>query len=209
MNCGKTILAMGALIMMAFIAGIQHFAHGIRIEAAAAPERIRAMDRDGNLGVVVATGSAGRIEAGFQLMMDQEASRMLISGIGDGVSKEDILGIAGKGASRGREALAGKLDCCVDLDAKAINTKGNASETISWVRANRIDQIILVTADFHMPRALVEFDRLMPGLRVQPFPVPTPGLGVDDAGNTLWLRSWGRILTVTREYGKYLASLVG
>ena len=206
---GKIVLAGGILALGMFIAGAQHFTHSIRADAAAAPAQIQAMDKSGNLAVVVATGGAGRIEAGFRLMLDHGASRMLISGAGDGVSKNDILRILGDAKPRNSAALAERLDCCVDLGHEAVNTKGNASETIAWVQANAVDSIILVTADFHMPRTVIEFRRLMPELRVQPFPVPTRGISADGRGKTQWWQSRQRILTVAREYGKYLASLIG
>ena len=206
MAYSRTILAAGALVLAVFIAGTQQFAHSIR--DGAAPERFEAMDRSGDLAVVVVTGSAGRIEAGFRLMVDHNASRMLISGTGDGVSMDDIMRIAGSDPAMDRATLAGKVGCCVDLGRDAVNTKGNASETVEWTEANGIDRIILVTADFHMPRTLVEFQRLMPALHVLPFPVPTQGLGMDEAGRTQWWHSRDRVLTVAREYGKYLASLV-
>ena len=209
MAYGKLILAGGLLALAMFIAGTQKVAHTIRIEAAIAEAEVRAMDKGGDLAVVVATGSAGRIEAGFELMLDKDASRMLITGTGAGVSKDDILKIAGSGQTHKMDALAERLDCCVDLGAEAVNTKGNASEAIAWVQSNGIGRIILVTADFHMPRILVEFRRLMPGLEVMPYPVPTKGLGKDVSGGAKWWRSSGQVLLVAREYGKYLASLAG
>ena len=209
MKHGQLILTAIVLALAVFIAGAQQFAHRIRVAAAEAPAQVQAMDRDGDLAIVVVTGSAGRIEAGFELMRDLDASRMLISGIGAGVSKADILGIAEATQPGSRDDLADLLECCVDLGSEATNTKGNASETIEWARANAVDHILLVTADFHMPRTLVEFRRLMPELEVQPYPVPTDGLGVDEEGNTEWWLSRNRIITVTLEFGKYLASLAG
>ena len=206
---GRIILAAGVLVLAVFIAGAQQFAHSIRNAAAAAPGQLGTVGAGGDLAVVVVTGSAGRIEAGFRLMLDHDASRMLISGTGDGVSKDDIMRIAEKGQGFDRAVLAERLECCVDLGRKAVNTKGNASEAIAWARTNGIDRMVLVTADFHMPRTLVEFHRLMPAAEVVPFPVPTRGLGLDQAGTTQWWQSRDRVLTVALEYGKYLASLAG
>ena len=209
MTYGRIILVAGILALAVFIVGAQQFAHSIRNAAAAAPGQLETADRNGRLAVVVVTGSAGRIEAGFRLMLDHNAGRMLISGTGDGVSKDDIMRIAETGQAFDPATLAGRLECCVDLGPRAANTKGNASEAAVWARTNGIDRMILVTADFHMPRTLVEFHRLMPEAEVLPFPVPTRGLGLDEAGRTQWWRSRDRILTVTLEYGKYLASLAG
>ena len=209
MTHGKAILAACVLVLAVFIAGTQQFAHRIRVAAAEAPGQALETGREGNLAVVVVTGSAGRIEAGFRLMQDHGATVMLISGTGEGVSKDDILSIAAGTQPWKRDALAELLECCVDLGSEATNTRENAGETVAWVRENAIGRIILVTADFHMPRALVEFRRLAPELPVQPYPVPTAGLGLDEAGNTQWWLGRNRILTVTLEYGKYLASLAG
>ena len=48
------------------------------------------------------------------------------------------------------------FSCCVDLDHSAINTIGNAVETRRWVMARGFQSLIVVTSNFHMPRALAE-----------------------------------------------------
>ena len=159
-------------------------------------------------GIAVVTGSGGRIEAGLTLLLAGEGGRMLISGIGEGVSKEDILRVATTDAHFSAEEVTTLMGCCIDLGPAARNTRGNADETRHWAEANALSTIILVTADFHVPRALVEFRRQMPEHKVVPHAVPTRGLGVDANGRTQWWQSSVRLLTVSREYGKYLASLV-
>ena len=206
---GRIALAIGILTLAVFIAGAQQFAHNIRSGVATAANPLKVVDGGGDLAVVVVTGSAGRIEAGLRLMLDHKATRMLISGTGDGVSKDDIMLIVDKDEAFDRTSLAERLDCCVDLGPRAVNTKGNASETAAWARTNGIDRMILVTADFHMPRTLIEFHRLMPEAEILPSPVPTRGLGLDEKGTTQWWQSKDRLLTVTLEFGKYLASLIG
>lgn len=189
-----------------FIAGMQHFAHAIRTDAAM-PAPLAELATQ-TTGIAVLTGSGGRIEAGLTLLLADQGQRMLISGIGEGVSKDDILRIASEGEDFAPHQLAGLMACCIDLGPAARNTRGNAEETRRWADARELDQIILVTADFHLPRALVEFRREMPERRVIPNAVPTRGLGVDQNGMTQWWQSGRRLLTVSREYGKYLASLI-
>lgn len=208
MSMVAKISIVGALAAGCFLAGMQHFAHQIRIAADTAPARISAIDGKA-AAIVVVTGSGGRIEAGFNLLVQDQADRMLISGTGAGVSKNDILRIASGNPRLDESLVRTRLECCVDLGRAARNTRGNASETIDWVRGRGINSIILVTSDFHMPRALVEFRRLMPGYTVTPYPVPTRGLGRDQDGITQWWQSGNRLLTVSTEYGKYLASLIG
>ena len=54
------------------------------------------------------------------------------------------------------------FDCCVDLGFTAANTLGNARETAEWARAKGYSALILVTADYHMPRARLELRAAMP-----------------------------------------------
>lgn len=202
----QRLMMMVMLVCGGFIAGMQYFAHMIRIDAALSPASINAtMEKT---GIAVLTGSGGRIEAGMTLLLSDQGQRMLISGIGDGVSKDDILRIAGVRATFSSDLLEEKMACCIDLGSVARNTRGNARETSRWVDQNRLDTVILVTADFHIPRALVEFRREMPEQRVIPHAVPTKGLGLDSNGTTQWWQSGKRLLTVSREFGKYLASLI-
>ncbi len=63
------------------------------------------------------------------------------------------------------------IECCVDLDRFATNTHGNAVETRRWVREQGFKSLIVVTSNYHMPRAIAELSRSMPDLRLIPFPV--------------------------------------
>ena len=61
--------------------------------------------------------------------------------------------------------------CCVDLDRVALNTIGNAIETKRWAREQGSKSLIVVTSDFHMPRALAEIAHQLPDVALVPFPV--------------------------------------
>ncbi len=56
----------------------------------------------------------------------------------------------------------------VTLGRSATSTLGNAEETATWVRTHDIHSLIVVTADYHMPRALLEMEREMPGVTLYP-----------------------------------------
>src|SRR5664280_94201 len=43
--------------------------------------------------------------------------------------------------------------CCIDLDRSALNTFGNALETKRWAREHNFNSLIVVTSNWHMPRA--------------------------------------------------------
>jgi len=147
-------------------------------------------------GVVVLTGagSNARIAAAMGLLEDGKGRRMLVSGVSREASREDIR-VVSKAARR-------LYDCCVDLGFDAANTLGNARETQEWARAMRYDRLIVVTADYHMPRAMLELRGAMPGKRLTPYPVETPVINY-----ARWWRTTGAARLMVLEYCKYLAIL--
>lgn len=92
-------------------------------------------------------------------------------------------------------------NCCVDLDYEAEDTVGNGEQTANWARALGYETIILVTSDYHMPRAKVEISAAMGGINIIAYPVKS-----NQAPNQPWwggANKWNRLL---REYGKLLVS---
>ena len=147
-------------------------------------------------GVVVLTGagSNARIAAAMGLLEDGKGRRMLVSGVSREASREDIRVVS--------RAVRRLYDCCVDLGFDAANTLGNARETQEWARAMRYDRLIVVTADYHMPRAMLELRGAMPGKRLTPYPVETPVIN-----SARWWRTTGAARLMVLEYCKYLAIL--
>lgn len=147
-------------------------------------------------GIVALTGAASnqRIAAATRLLEAEKGKRMLISGVNREATREDI-----RGLSRAARRL---YDCCVDLGFTAATTLGNAEETAEWARTNRYRSLIVVTADYHMPRALLELRAANPGIEFQAYPVATPVL---DPAN--WWKSGGGARLMIVEYTKYLAIL--
>jgi uncharacterized SAM-binding protein YcdF (DUF218 family) len=143
-------------------------------------------------GIVALTGGADRVATALRLLAEGRAGRLLISGVGGTAEFNDLAHRAGVDAG-----LAPR----VTLGRTASSTHGNAAETAEWVRAFRIDTLIVVTAGYHMPRALAELSRILPGVTLIPVPVqPTPwrdGIGI--AGL--------RLLGI--EYTKFLAVEAG
>ncbi|MDA8031137.1 MAG: YdcF family protein, partial [Alphaproteobacteria bacterium] len=68
-----------------------------------------------------------------------------------------------------RQAFA----CCITLGRSARDTRGNAAEADLWTRFHDIERVLLVTSDFHMHRALMEFSRRMPDVVFIPVSVPS------------------------------------
>ncbi|SEM94452.1 DUF218 domain-containing protein [Sphingomonas gellani] len=117
-------------------------------------------------GIVVPTGGAGRIDRGLALLRTHQGKRMLVSGVGPGVRPEDLAR-----TSRVDPAL---FRCCVDLGARAVDTRSNAKETVAWVRAHGYRTVRLVTSDWHVARARMELSAALgPGVLVLGDGVPT------------------------------------
>ena len=180
-----------ALLVLVMLWGVGLFAFASRV-AHATP----AADPGRAEGIVALTGGSNRrLQAGMTLLQAGRGRRLLISGVNRRTTREEV--------RRAARAVAGPLyECCVDLGFEAIDTVGNARETAEWAKARGYDRLILVTADYHMPRALLELHGAMPGVKLTPYPVATED--VDARG--WWKTPQGRRLMVI-EYDKYLVIL--
>lgn len=146
-------------------------------------------------GIVALTGaSSTRIEAATRLLEIGKGKRLLISGVNPEVRPNELRDVA-RGAGRA-------YDCCVDLGFEAVNTQGNARETSEWVKAHHFRSVIVVTSDYHIPRAILELHASMPGVTLHPYPVVTET--VDARG---WWRRGDDAKRMVSEYSKYLLIL--
>lgn len=144
-------------------------------------------------GIVVLTGGTDRVKAGLELLMAGAAPRLLISGAGTGTYLGDFTPRDGINAT----AKAGNIT----LGHRAATTRGNARETARWVRRHRITSLIVVTADYHMPRALLELHRRMPGLTLLAEPVRPPAMAA--------LNHWRALRLLAVEFTKYALVRLG
>jgi uncharacterized SAM-binding protein YcdF (DUF218 family) len=143
-------------------------------------------------GIVAFTGGAERVETALRLLAEQRGDKLLLSGIGGGAELTELARRAGVDPV----SLASR----VTLGRSATTTRGNAQETAAWARANAIHSLLVVTASYHMPRALAELSRALPDVALYPLPVL---LGERPGHNAVPLR------LIAEEYVKYLATRVG
>lgn len=148
-------------------------------------------------GLVVATGGQTRIAAGLALMAKGQAKRMLLTGVGSGITRDMLAASLGLNA----EAKA-QLACCVDLDFTAADTRGNAIATAKWMRQRGFTSLTLVTANYHLARASLDFTHLMPDYEMYYFAVSPEALRPED-----WYHDWQVARLILRESGKYIATL--
>jgi uncharacterized SAM-binding protein YcdF (DUF218 family) len=59
------------------------------------------------------------------------------------------------------------LMCCAELEFAATDTRGNARAARIWAETNKVSSLYLVTANYHMPRARLAFEREMPHIDLQ------------------------------------------
>jgi uncharacterized SAM-binding protein YcdF (DUF218 family) len=116
-------------------------------------------------GIVVLTGGANRIETALRLLADGRAPLLLVSGVAVRADLTDI---------DHHVPLDADQAARVTLGHAAQSTSGNAAETALWSRAHGIKRLIVVTAGYHMPRALLELRRALPDVELNPVPVQAP-----------------------------------
>jgi len=145
-------------------------------------------------GIAVLTGGAARIDEAMKLLTQQKAKRLLITGVNRTTSTEALKQLASQGDQL--------FSCCVDIDKEARNTIDNATETSQWVARNHYTSVIVVTSNYHMPRALAELARVMPGVTLIPYSVVDNNVHLDR-----WWTFPGTTRLLISEYLKYLPAL--
>jgi len=177
-----------AIIALIWLVGLFAFADRVRgFTPATEPARADA--------IVALTGpSAERVNAAIRLLEQDKGKRVLISGVNREVRRQELRALT-PGSNR-------LFNCCVDLGFEAEDTIGNAQEIAAWAEAKGYDSLIVVTSDYHMPRALTEIRAAAPDLALTPYAVETPSL--DNSG---WWRAAVTARRMTLEYMKYLAAL--
>ncbi len=176
-----SLLRLVLLLVACWLAGFVVFMG--TVWSARAPRPMPAAD-----GIVALTGGDDRVAEALALLGEKAAPRLLISGAGRGTYLGDFTADNPHAAT----AYASRIT----LGHQATTTLGNAVETAQWVRAHGMRSLIIVTAAYHMPRALLEIHRMLPGIRLVAVPVQPPAMGHVLTGST-----W-RLLAV--EYCKYL-----
>ncbi len=176
----RALAALLAILALGWCGGFAWFTYAATRPAPSVP------DAD---GIVVLTGGAGRIEAGLDLLEQDRARLLLISGVSEHLELAQVLRAAGRGVPRG-------LGERISLGHAATSTVGNAIETASWARANGLHSLIVVTAGYHMRRAVAEIGTALPDVALYRYPVQPPAMGRAD----LWT-----LRLLAAEYSKWLA----
>lgn len=182
------VLVLVAAFLCAWLAGLFWYAGRIPSEPPDSGERTDA--------IVVLTGGAGRLSEGLKLLAEGRGKRLFVSGVYRGIDVDALLQLARRKPD--------DVECCITIGYAADNTAGNARETAEWMRSVGNRSLLLVTANYHMPRSLLEFRRALPDIRIVPHPVFPEAFRHD-----CWWCGRNSLLLVASEFHKYLAALAG
>lgn len=111
-------------------------------------------DHQADCGVVL-TGSANRIDDGFEQLYLKRVKKLIISGVHPATQLRDIFP---------QRAFFGDLDeDDIILEKRSLTTYGNALQTLPLVEALNCKDVVLITSKLHMFRAHSTFRQYFPG----------------------------------------------
>jgi uncharacterized SAM-binding protein YcdF (DUF218 family) len=146
-------------------------------------------------GIVALTGAAARIPDAIELLATERGKRLLITGVHRATSSKEIARIT--------PLYSRYFTCCIDLDRSALNTFGNALETKRWAREHNFNSLIVVTSNWHMPRAMAELSHQLPDVTLIAFPVISEKVKTEP-----WWSNIDTARLLLAEYFKYLFALM-
>ncbi|PPR78233.1 MAG: hypothetical protein CFH01_01106 [Alphaproteobacteria bacterium MarineAlpha2_Bin1] len=145
-------------------------------------------------GIVVFTGSAGRINEGINLLESNISNLMLVTGVNESSLINTQNWIRSK---------TSKYECCIELETNAQNTADNARETINWINKHSLSSVRLVTSSYHILRSELELKKIAPkDLIIVKHPVHVSN------GKTSFLELVSYFMLLSIEYSKFIISLL-
>ena len=183
----------GFLTMFVGVVGALLLAAGFFWFVWTIPSEDASRDRKAD-GIVVLTGAASRIPDAIELLAAERGKRLLITGVHRATSAREI--------ARLTPLYSKFFTCCIDLDRSALNTFGNALETKRWAREHNFNSLIVVTSNWHMPRAMAELAHQIPEATLIAYPVISEKVKTEP-----WWSNFEMARFLFAEYLKYLFAL--
>ena len=142
-----------------------------------------------NKNFIVLTGGNHRVKKALELFFKVQSKNknLLISGVGKGFSKNTI-----KQLTKNKPEGEYIIKCCIEIEGVSKNTFYNAVESLKWVKTKKIKSFILLTNNYHMPRAMLEFENIFKNIKIFPY--------VFTDKNQIW---WKNYINFITEYLKY------
>tara|TARA_Y100000991_G_scaffold405_1_gene294 strand:+ start:977 stop:1591 length:615 start_codon:yes stop_codon:yes gene_type:complete len=150
--------------------------------------------------IVILTGGTNRIKDGLNIINHFDKSKrtkfkILVSGTGKGFSKNSLIKQIGPNFN------PKLIECCIFLDSVSKNTLTNAIETSKWANRNDLKEFILITSNYHMPRAILEFKNVMPNHKIYTFAITPRKHNIKE-----WMSSYETFSLIFKEFCKYIVS---
>jgi len=183
----RVVVVTGTAAAVALVAGFVSF-------TARVPNDEVELDRNAD-GIVVLTGGSSRITDAIELLAAKRGQRLLITGVNPATNSGGIARLV--------PLYEQMFACCIDLDHSAVNTVGNAIETRRWAKARGFRSLIVVTSNYHMPRAMAELAHQLPDATLIAFPV-VPERRRGEA----WWSNYASVRLLLVEYLKYIFAVM-
>ena len=138
--------------------------------------------------LVALTGGEYRVQTAIDLLAQDKANKLLITGVNQKISPTSVLA-----------KVPENIQSRITLGYQATTTEENALETKGWVEHHHFQNILLVTSFYHMPRAYLEISEQLPNVDIAFYPIWPKQF--DRSVNWIYTRSaWQLFL----EYHKYV-----
>ena len=142
--------------------------------------------------IVALSGDPSRIAEAVTLLANGHGRRLFISGVDN---EDEVV--------RQRARHPDLFACCIEVDHQAQNTKEDAAAIARWATTGGLRRLLVVTSSPHLPRAIIEINDALPGVRTIPSAVPK---GIYDYRN--WRTDPACWPWFAREYVKSIGALL-
>ena len=142
-----------------------------------------------NYNFIVLTGGDNRVKKSLKIFfpIKNKNKNLFISGVGQGFNKKTL-----KKLTQKKPHYNKIINCCIQIEGISRNTFSNAVESLKWVKSKKINSFVLLTNNYHMPRAMLEFKSIFNDIKI------TPYVFIDE--NKIW---WKTKINYISEYFKY------
>ena len=142
-----------------------------------------------NHNFIVLTGGDNRVKKSLKIFFSikNKNKNLFISGVGKGFNKKTL-----KKLTQNNPNYNKIIDCCIQIEGISRNTFSNAVESLKWVKSKKINSFVLLTNNYHMPRAMLEFKSIFKDIKIIPY------VFIDE--NKIW---WKTKINYISEYFKY------
>ena len=142
-----------------------------------------------NNNFIVLTGGDNRVKKSLKIFfqIENKDKNLFISGVGKGFNNKTLRKLTQKNPNYDKI-----IDCCIQIEGISRNTFSNAVESLKWVKSKKINSFVLLTNNYHMPRAILEFKSIFKDIKI------TPYVFIDE--NKIW---WKTKINYISEYFKY------